>query len=72
MPVKNEIRYNRIQKMLMAKIQDPAWMTAFQPMVIAELITSIYKMMDPDKKIKFQYYKKGSEEGFASVPDKEY
>ena len=69
MTVNNKVAYNKIKKKLIAEIEDPGWMTAFQPMVIADMLTKIYKIVDPDKQIKFEYYKKGSEFGFASVPD---
>jgi hypothetical protein len=69
MPINSKIKFNKIEKILTAEIQNPAWSTAFQPMVIEDLLAAIYKVMEPEKKIKFEYYKKGSEIGFAAVPD---
>jgi hypothetical protein len=70
--VESEIRYNILKKMLQANIEDPAWRTVFQPMLVSELLTNIYTVVNPEKNVKFEYYSMGKGEwGFRAIPKKD-
>ena len=62
-----DIKYQKARKLLKIEIQDPAFGTAFQPHMLAEMLTDIYNVLDANNSIKFQYYKEGGSWGFKTV-----
>lgn len=65
-----KIRFNKGKKQLVADIQDSAWLTPFQPHVLAEMLTSIYSITHGSEAPKFEYFKEKEQWGFRVVKKK--
>jgi hypothetical protein len=65
-----KIRFNKGKKQLIADVQDTAWLTPFQPHVLAEMLTAIYHVTHGLEAPKFEYFKEDGQWGFRAAKKK--
>lgn len=65
-----EVRFNKNKKQLRVDAKDPAFLTPLKHLVIADVLSSVYEVINLDNQVKFEYFKENGSWGFRAIKKK--